>query len=192
MSMNLYIKSASQIELLRAVRFGVDPHVLMRNAMGQRAASVGGGGRVISIFNRRPQVEAQPVNDTPTLDLAKSWHVLHYLLARDPWGGDMPAASLMAGREVGRDLGYGAARILSIEETEAFAAHLASLSSETLIERIDREELNDAEIYGISLEDEDDGELDELVDLVEHYFPLLQAHVAAAADAKLGLILWMM
>lgn len=193
MSMNLYIKGADQIELLRAVRFGIDPDALMRSAMGQRAAATGTGfGRVISIFSRQPQVPEQPSDDTPTLDLAKSWHILHFLLARDPWAGEMPAASLMAGREVGRDLGYGCARILSIEETEAFAAHLAALSADRLIERIDRDELAEAELYGVDLEDEDDGELDELVDIVEHYFPLLQAHVTAAASARQGLILWMM
>src|ERR1043166_1734378 len=58
----------------------------------------------------------------PQLDLEKSWHGLHYLLAQDPTKTQAGAGqAILGGKEVGKDVGYGPARILSPKEVAAIA-----------------------------------------------------------------------
>jgi hypothetical protein len=60
----------------------------------------------------------------PPLDLGKSWHILHFLLAGEigPPSGD--GAFLMTGQELGDDMGYGPARLHSPAETKDFSRFL--------------------------------------------------------------------
>jgi hypothetical protein len=152
MSMNLSLKQASELELARVAREGVDEETLM--------------------------------NGRGTLDLDKSWHVLHYLLTGSAWDGPMPAAALLSGgREVGEDLGYGPARALNAQETKAFAQFLSTQSESQLVKKIDVAKMEQLEIYAA---DQDSGED------VEHYFPQLKSYVADAAAKGQGLLIWMM
>ena len=152
MSMTLSLKQASELELARVAREGVDDETLM-------------SGR-------------------GALALDKSWHVLHYLFTGSAWDGAMPAGALLTGgREVGEDLGYGPARVLTAQETKAFAQFLASQSETALVKKIDVPTMEQLEIYAA---DDDSGED------VEHYFPQLKSYVADAATKGNGLVIWMM
>lgn len=129
-----------------------------------------------------------PADDPGTLELDKSWHVLHYLFTGSAWEGAMPAATLLTGgHEAGPDLGYGPARIISPADTAAFAGFLAKQTVDGLRARIDAARMGSLDIYCAG----DDDASEEIEEDLQHYFPLLQHHVAAAAQRGHGLIVWL-
>lgn len=123
-------------------------------------------------------------------DLDKAWHALHFLLTGSAWEGAWPANFLVrGGTEVGDiDVGYGPARVLTATETREVADHLRGLDAATLRERYDPAALEAAEIYpSIWAHDpEDEG----LLDYVLENFEVLEDFVRRAAEAGLGLVLW--
>ena len=123
------------------------------------------------------------------LDLHKSWHVLHYLFTGDADAGRPPADALLGGRELGEDMGYGPSRLHEPEATADFARFLAPLTADTLRRRIDFGRMSSLGIYCCG--DEDDGSAEELVDDVDHYFPLLQSFAAEAASDGNGMLVWL-
>ena len=150
MSMNLSMKRASELELARIAREGVDEDTLL--------------------------------NADDRLELDKSWHVLHYLLAGSAWDGPLPAAALLSGgREVGEDLGYGPARALSAKDTQAFAQFLSTQSQAALVKKIDVSKMQNLDIYCADDDTEED---------LNHYFPQLKSYVADAAAKGQGLLIW--
>lgn len=122
------------------------------------------------------------------LDLHKSWHVLHYLFTGAAEGGTPPADALLAGRACGEDLGYGAPRLHEPAAIAAFARFLAPLTVAELQHRIDLARMRALGIYCC----EEGGEsAAALGDDVEHYFPLLQEFVVAAAKTGNGMLVWL-
>ncbi len=112
-------------------------------------------GLLARLFGPRepPRPEREPWQPPPAeelLSLDKTWHCLHFLLAGEPWEGELPAASLLAGgSELGEvDVGYGPARALAPEQVADFHRHLESVSESELRERCDPEQMEAAEIYG--------------------------------------------
>lgn len=232
MSMCLYLKHASEIDLARYVRDGVDEDDLgmpgedlgamsaisamtsvgipglqeMARWLEDRKQSVPNDPMLAQMEMARQHVAAQLANlgyfppgggaaaekpaggsKTPVLDLHKSWHVLHYLFTGQAWDGDMPASALLlGGKEVGEDMGYGPARILTPQETASFAGFLQALDVDKLAARLDADQMQRLEIYSAS---DDEAELEEEL---EHYFPQLQAFVADAAAKRQGLLIYMM
>lgn len=125
----------------------------------------------------------------PVLDLHKSWQVLHYLFTGTAWEGKAPAnALLLGGREVGEDLGYGPVRVLDPRETADFARYLSALSLAKLEQALNLEAMIGLDLYGC---DEDTSE-EEVMEEIEHYFPMLQTYVAEAAGRGRSLAVWMM
>lgn len=125
----------------------------------------------------------------PGLDLHKSWHMLHYVFTGSAWEGETPAATLLlGGQEVGEDLGYGPARVLSAEDTAGFARYLDSLDLDQLFGRLDPGAMRALDIYCAP---DNDDEVADLGDDLEHYFPQLRAFVADAAKKANGLLIWM-
>ncbi len=150
--------------------------------------------RAILAATQTPANDAAPGPEV--VDLHKSWHVLHYLFTGSAWEGPAPANTLLAGgREVGEDLGYGPARVVDAAATAAFARYLDTLSVAKLKARIDMKRMAELEIYCAANDDDDEGDVrasrGEIADDVEHYFPLLQQSVAAAAARKEALAIWM-
>lgn len=118
------------------------------------------------------------------LELDKSWHVLHYVLTGTAWDGPQPAAALLTGgREVGEDLGYGPARVLSATETQAFAQFLATQNETALVKKLNVPKMRSMDIYCADGDAEDD---------LNHYFPQLKSYVTDAAAKGQGLVIWMM
>lgn len=126
-----------------------------------------------------------------TIDLHKSWHVLHFLFSGQAGeGGTPPSNYLMeGGREVGEDMGYGPGHLLDPAETAAFARFLAGLTVETLQQRIDAPRMASLGIYCAN--DGSAATARELADDVDNYFPALQSHLQAAAQAGQATLVWL-
>lgn len=91
----------------------------------------------------------EPAEDR-VMSLDKNWHMIHYILAREPWEGTLPQATLLAGgEELGSvDVGYGPARLLSRSNVEEFAQYLGTLSKENFAAGITAKEIAENELYG--------------------------------------------
>jgi hypothetical protein len=123
--------------------------------------------------------EAQPV-----LDLQKSWHILHYAFTgqADPDGS--AGGALLAGDDVGEDMGYGPPRVLGPQGTKAFADFLARQTVESLQARLDHPAMKAADIYALPNAEQTRQE-------IAAYFPPLRDYVLAAAAKNNGLLLWL-
>lgn len=126
------------------------------------------------------------------LDLEKSWHVLHYLLAGDVGPSAPPADLLLTGEELGEDVGYGPARLHDANATRAFADFLEGLDVPTLVARVDIDALQQAGVYGIPMGPLPKAEFQrELQTEAESYLPQLRDYVSAMAQKQNGLLVWL-
>jgi len=117
------------------------------------------------------------------LDLHKSWHALHYVFTGSVFDAQGPGAALLAGEEMGEDLGYGPARLHDAQPTQEFAHFLASQDVATLQARVKVGEMADMGIYG--------GDDEEVPGEVAHYFEQLRDYVSAVARANGGLLIFL-
>lgn len=194
MSMNLSIKHASELEMARFVRHGIDANALvggkLDEVVAQLLAMTGGRSSIFGALGNMGRRRGA-TGTGAALHLDKSWHILHWLYTGQAWGGPMPAAMLLeGGREVGEDLGYGPARIVTAEPTAQFAQFLAGQSVAALQARIDARAMMQNNIYCV----DDDGiaTRTDIAAEVAHYAPLLTKHVQDAAQKQQGLLIWMM
>ncbi|HEY7640444.1 MAG TPA: YfbM family protein [Steroidobacteraceae bacterium] len=132
-----------------------------------------------------------PDNDDETenerhLDLDKSWHIIHFLLAGDAWGGTPPFANaICGGAELGDvDVGYGPARYLTPAQVQEVGSALSGLAAKDLWSRFDAAAASRAEIYPADSWTNEDGEY------VEDYYEKLRAFYAAAAHNSEAILLW--
>jgi hypothetical protein len=125
----------------------------------------------------------------PVVDLHKSWHMFHFVFTGLASGGTPPANLLLeGGEEIGEDLGYGPARLLDPAATAALAGFVAPLTVDELKRRLDGPRMAALSIYPAF--DATDATR-EYGDDVEHYFPLLRDHLAAAAAAREAALVWL-
>lgn len=118
-------------------------------------------------------------------DLHKAWHILHFVLAGDAWGGEVPEGFLMAGETVDAvDCGYGPGHAHDAATTREIAAFLRETPWEALVARWDQDAMEGADVYCTSSEEEDQ-------EFAEGYYNDLRAFVAQAAEAGEGLLLYM-
>ncbi len=86
--------------------------------------------------------------DPNELNIDKAWHGIHYLLTGSAWEGEPPLVNvIMGGTEIGDDLGYGAARYLTVNQVKEATEALLKISEEELKTRFNPEEMNKLEIY---------------------------------------------
>src|SRR5262245_31900716 len=72
------------------------------------------------------------------LDLDKSWHALHFLLAGTEWEPTEGAGeAVLGGEPIGEDVGYGPARLLTADQVHVIADHLRGLDIDALRARYD-------------------------------------------------------
>lgn len=83
------------------------------------------------------------------LDIDKSWHLIHFLLNGETWGGNGPLSQVvLGGTELpGTEAGYGPFRYLRPEEVRDTSMALAAISSEELWSRFNADRTQAAEIY---------------------------------------------
>jgi hypothetical protein len=158
-------------------------------AVSGGGAGLGGLGALFGMTGRAtPRPAAQP-DRPPIVDLHKSWHMFHFLFTGHAAGGSPPGSLLMeGGEEVGEDLGYGPARLIGPTDTAAFAHFVGALSVDALKARLDGPRMAALSIYpGFDAVDA----VEEYADDIEHYFPKLRDHLAAAATARQAVLVWL-
>ncbi len=156
----------------------------------------GVGGGFGGAFGRGGASAAPPLSPAgpaagvpPVVDLHKSWHMFHFVFTGLASGGTPPANLLLeGGAEIGEDLGYGPARLLDPATTAALAGFVAPLSVDALKGRLDGARMASLGIYP-AFDATDAAE--EYGDDVEHYFPLLRGHLAAAAAGREATLVWL-
>jgi len=215
MSMTLYLKHASQSDLARYAREGVegdDLGVLVEAGFAEKQAArlkelellyVADEGRAplsiaardllfdhLELLSRRGSGLMRVSSPSaPVLDLHDSWRMLHFLFTGDAFEGALPAATLLAGgREVGEDLGYGPPRMLSLDETAAFSRFMEGLDLDALTARLGAKAIKS---LGLPCGGGEAGAGALHEDLIR-YFPRLQSFVAAASARRQGMLIWML
>lgn len=105
------------------------------------------------------------------LEIGKDWHGIHYLLTGQAWESPgVLGQVVLGGQEVGEDLGYGAARILSPEQVTTVAQALRELSPAELAAKFDPNALNEADIYPGNWEEMDRAGLAESYQRIGAYY----------------------
>ncbi len=126
------------------------------------------------------------------LDLAKSWHMLHYLFTGHIDTADAPGDTLLTGEELGEDVGYGPARLHSVEETQEFARFLDALDVPRLQRRLNYQDMLDMGVYAMPMGPGPVAEYESgLQAEVAYYFPRLQDYVTKMAQKQNGLLIWL-
>jgi hypothetical protein len=121
------------------------------------------------------------------LDTDKAWHLIHFLLTGEAWGGTEPLVNaVLGGTEIGKeDVGYGPARYLTPAQVMAAAKALADISASELWERFDLQQVRDADIYPSGWEGGDT----ERNYILEH-FGALKGYFAEAAKKNDAMVLY--
>jgi hypothetical protein len=157
-------------EKVRELNLGPEETKRAQNEMFQKIAAIAGG------FGTESGQES--------LDLEKSWHVLHYLLTGSASEAPAPLGNaILGGSEIGDDLGYGPSRFLTPEQVREVSSALSSISKEDLANRFDLEAMMAANIYPVRDESE--------LGLAQEYFGELSRFYAAAAAAGNAMLLYL-
>jgi len=84
-----------------------------------------------------------------SLDLDKAWHLIHFLLTGEAWGGDGPLGQVvLGGKELpDTDAGCGPFRTLDPQEVREISEALASPDAQSLWLRFDPASAEAAQIY---------------------------------------------
>jgi hypothetical protein len=121
------------------------------------------------------------------LQMDKEWHGIHFLLTGDAWSTRGPYGQvILGGKEVGPDLGYGPARVLTVAQVRDIAEKLQALSEKQLEQRYDPEMMTKAEIYPETIWKREGQAA--LVWLLHGYRRLVDFYVRAAAEGKVVLL----
>lgn len=128
---------------------------------------------------------AEGTGNEDFLDVDKSWHGIHFLLTGSAWEGDAPLKwVVLAPREIGEDVGYGPARILTPAEVSEVNKALASIPADQLQSKYDWQALNRNEIYPQNWSEGDH-------DYIVGNFEDLKKLYASAAHRGMGIIQWL-
>jgi hypothetical protein len=118
------------------------------------------------------------------LSLEKSWQILHYLLTGTAWDTDsILGKTILGGKEIGPDTGYGPARYLEPNEVKRVAKTLTNVSKNDLAGRFDLKAMVKAKVYSC----DDDGELK----VAQHYFAKVVSYYGKAAQRGDAMLLYL-
>lgn len=80
-----------------------------------------------------------------SLRMDKEWHGIHFLLTGDAWSTDGEYCSIVfGGTEIGPDISYGPARMLTAQQVADIASKLQALSLDDLRSRFNPAEMTAA------------------------------------------------
>jgi hypothetical protein len=123
------------------------------------------------------------------IDLDKAWHGIHFMLTGSADGGDEPLSlAVLGGEEVGEDMGYGPARLLTPDQVQAVSAALSALDEESFRCRFAPQKMEAAGIYPDVIWVRDG---QEALDYVMEYYRQLVTFYADTAARGDGAILWL-
>ena len=122
-----------------------------------------------------------------SIDLDKAWHGIHWLLTGDAWGGEPPLAwTIVGGEDIGDDMGYGPARVVTPEQVRQVAAALANFDDAALARNYDPVAMDAQQIYPtIWTRDGEEG-----LAYLQHYFRILARFYADAAKRGDAVLQW--
>jgi hypothetical protein len=119
----------------------------------------------------------------------KAWHGIHFMLTGSADGGEEPLSlAVLGGEEIGEDMGYGPARILTPLQVQAVSAALTALGEEGFRNRFAPQDMEAANIYPDVIWVRDGQEA--LAYVMENYQPLVRFYADATARGD-GAILWL-
>jgi hypothetical protein len=122
------------------------------------------------------------------VDVDKSWHAIHFMLAGSAEEGSTPEAqAVLGGEAVGEDAGYGPARLMSPEEVDAVARALEPLTPEVFAQRYDPKKMDSEGIYPEIWER--DGQ--EGLDYILEFYQQLRVFYLDARERGDGAVLWL-
>jgi hypothetical protein len=132
-----------------------------------------------------PESEDFPSN---ALDIDKSWHLIHFLLAGEAWGGDGPLANVVLGglELTGTDAGYGPFRYLTPAQVREASQALAGVSAQELWARFDATQVEAAEIYPTQWRGDDEER-----EYVSQNYDSLRRYFAEAATSGRAMLLYL-
>lgn len=137
-----------------------------------------------------PAPALEPLAESDTLQLDKSWHALHFLFTGTAWEGKPPAGFLVTGgTQIGEvDVGYGPARSFTPAEVRDIAAFLDGQAEDDLRSRIDPAAMQALDIYpSVWSEDTD---IEEEWEYLVASFRDMKEFVGEAARANLSMIVY--
>lgn len=130
-------------------------------------------------------INAEPT-DGSYLSLEKAWHGLHYLLTGSADDGPSPLSFiLMGGQDIGPDLDYGPARLLSSQFVKELDNTLRDITIDDLWQRFDPAKMFEEKIYP-EIWDEPE---EELRDEYGWYFNDLKTFVEGASSADNSILI---
>ena len=148
---------------------------------------------VIATVQRRPEVLVEVICPEPesddyharTCDIDKTWHIIHFLLNGDAWGGEGALFDAILGGAAltDEDLGFGCARFLTPAEVVKTAKSLCEIPPEELWARFDEAAVVEADLYW-SIEPEGR-------EYVLDNYAALRAFFGIAAKEGQATILWL-
>ena len=126
-------------------------------------------------------------DDQVLLDIDKSWHIIHFLLTGESWGGEGAAASaILGGTDLpDTDAGYGPFRYLTAAEVKQVAEALAGIASGELWSRLDPDKTEAAEVYPGRWGD--DGEVERTY-VIQNYEALRAFYARASTESHAVLL----
>jgi Domain of unknown function (DUF1877) len=115
-----------------------------------------------------------------SLRLEKSWHVLHYALSGSDEAGTTPLAqALLGGREIGEEVGYGPARILT-QQVQEISTALAFVDIQERAATYDTKQAERHRIYCAEHEAEE----------IVYWFEQVRSYYDEAAKSGEAMLLW--
>ncbi len=121
------------------------------------------------------------------LSLDKAWQGIHFLLTDSPWGMEgILAKAILAGNEIGKDIGNGPARYLEADEVWEIAENLKKVNKSNLEKKYDEEKFEDANIYGFDPENASDM----IWYFLEYYEDMYDYYIEAALEGN-GMLIYM-
>ncbi len=123
-----------------------------------------------------------------TLDIDKSWHVIHFLLNGKTWEGQWPwFGAVLGGTEISdEDVGYGPARYLTPSQVQEVSAALQGIDSEALLARRDADAIRAAELYPEGWQGSESDRA-----YISSYYELLRTFFKMSAASKCAMIQWL-
>lgn len=129
--------------------------------------------------------DGQSVPEGELIDLQKEWHAIHFLLVGAPWDADVPVGALLAGEEMGEDLGYDPPRLLTPDKVRAFDAVLSAKPDDFVETTFDFAAVEAAEIYPPIWDRRDPRD----IDYIASNFRILKTFVRETAAAGNGIVM---
>jgi Domain of unknown function (DUF1877) len=121
--------------------------------------------------------------DERSLDIGKSWQIIHFVLTGEEAGGDTILSNvIMGGEGIGSELGYG---LVEPENVKEIAEELEEATEEKFIEIFRKRDFSNVTLYAFNPE-----ELEQEISYVLPYFSRVREYYLSAARHNKFMLLY--